>query len=194
MSVVDQLKLGWGARLPMLLQTEAAECGLASLAMCAGYHGYHVRLADLRRRFGLSLKGATLQDLTRVAHQLGLTARPVRLELEELHLLKTPCILHWDMNHFVVLKSASRSRIVIHDPSVGVRRLGLSEVFKHFTGVALELTPKGGFESVQPAPQLRLRALLGRLVGIQRSLFQLLCLARLRLRPTRHEVVCGGPG
>jgi ATP-binding cassette subfamily B protein RaxB len=177
MSVVDQLKLGWGARLPMLLQTEAAECGLASLAMCAGYHGYHVRLADLRRRFGLSLKGATLQDLTRVAHQLGLTARPVRLELEELHLLKTPCILHWDMNHFVVLKSASRSRIVIHDPSVGVRRLGLSEVFKHFTGVALELTPNGGFESVQPAPQLRLRALLGRLVGIQRSLFQLLCLA-----------------
>ena len=177
MKVLEQLNLGWGARLPMVLQTEAAECGLACLAMFAGYHGYHIDLAELRRRFGLSLRGATLQDLTRIAHQLELAARPVRLELEELHLLKTPCILHWDLNHFVVLKSASRSSIVIHDPAVGVRLLPLSQVSEHFTGVALELTPTGGFEPAQATPRVRLRALLGRWVGIRRSLLQLLSLA-----------------
>lgn len=177
MNLLERLNLRWGPRLPMVLQTEAAECGLACLAMYAGYHGYHTDLAELRRRFGLSLKGATLQDLTRIAHQLGLAARPVRLELEELRRLETPCILHWDLNHFVVLKSASRTDIVIHDPDVGVRRLALSQVSRHFTGVALELTPTGGFEPAQAPPHVRLRALLGRFVGIKRSLVQLLSLA-----------------
>ena len=76
--LLDELNLGWGARLPMVLQTEAAECGLACLAMVAGYHGQDSNLAELRRRFGLSLKGATLQDLVRIADQLGLASRPVR--------------------------------------------------------------------------------------------------------------------
>lgn len=134
-------------------------------------------LGEQRPRFGLSLTGATLQDLTRIAHQLGLAARPVRLELEELPRLETPCILHWDLNHFVVLKSASRTAVVIHDPSVGVRRLALSQVSKHFTGVALELTPTGGFQPAQAAPRVRLRALLGHFVRIKRSLVRLLSLA-----------------
>ena len=141
MTLLDELNLGWGARLPLVLQTEAAECGLACLAMVAGYHGQGANLAELRRRFGLSLKGATLQDLVRIADRLGLASRPVRLELDELRLLKTPCILHWDLNHFVVLRGVGRHGIVIHDPGVGVRRLRLSEVSKHFSGVALELTP-----------------------------------------------------
>lgn len=76
MNVLERLNLGWGPRLPMVLQTEAAECGLACLAMYAGYHHYHTDLVELRRRFGLSLKGATLQDLTRIAHQLGLAWIP----------------------------------------------------------------------------------------------------------------------
>ena len=177
MSPVDALNLGWGARLPMVLQTEAAECGLASLAMIVGYHGGYADLADLRRRFGMSLKGATLKDLVRIADAVRLAARPLRLELEELPELKTPCILHWDLNHFVVLKSVGRSGLVIHDPSVGVRSLPMSEVSKHFTGVALELTPVGGFEPDQAPPRVRLRALLGRLVGLNRALGGLFFLA-----------------
>lgn len=177
MNLLEELKRSWGARLPMMLQTEAAECGLACLAMIAGYHGHRSDLTELRRRFGLSLKGATLKDIVGMADQLGLASRPVRLELEELRLLKTPCILHWDLNHFVVLKSASRNGLVIHDPGVGVRRLSLSEVSRHFTGVALEFTPVGGFEPAQAAPRVRLRALLGRMVGLKRSLGQLFLLA-----------------
>lgn len=177
MNLLDGLNLGWRKKLPLILQTEAAECGLASLAMIASYYGAHTDLAQLRRRFGLSLKGATLQDLVRIADQVGFASRPVRLELDELHMLETPCLLHWDLNHFVVLKRVNRGSIVIHDPAVGVCRLPLSEVSKHFTGVAMELSLTGGFEPAVEAPRVRMRALLGRLVGISSSLGQLFALA-----------------
>lgn len=70
MNLLDELNLGLGPRLPMLLQTEAAECGLACIAMLAGYHGNGADMAQLRRRFGLSLKGATLREVTTIAGQL----------------------------------------------------------------------------------------------------------------------------
>lgn len=176
-NLLDELRLGWGARLPMVLQIEAAECGLACVAMIASYYGQRSELMDLRRRFAVSLKGANLKDIMGIADQIGLATRPVRLELEELKLLKLPCILHWDLNHFVVLKSVNRDIAIIHDPSVGVRRLPLKRVHKHFTGVALELTPISGFAPTQTAPRLRMRSLLGRMVGIKRSLGQLFMLA-----------------
>src|SRR5213592_4826591 len=125
MNLSDRLNLGWGRQLPMVLQTEASECGLASLAMVAQYFGYAADLPTLRRRFGMSLKGATLKDVMRVADQIGFATRPLRLELKELVRLRTPCILHWDLNHFVVLERADQTGVVIHDPSVGVRRLDL---------------------------------------------------------------------
>ncbi len=177
MSVLDGLQFGWRRRLPVILQTEAAECGIACLAMVAGYLGHRTGLTDIRRRHGVSLKGATLEDLMRVAERLNLAARPVRIELGELSLLKTPCILHWDLNHFVVMKSAGRGGVVIHDPSAGVRRLSLAEISKHFTGIALELTPTSEFKSTEAPPRVKFSAILGHMVGIKRSLFQLLLLA-----------------
>ncbi len=177
MSVLDGVNFGIGRRLPMVLQTEAAECGVACLAMLAGFHGHHTGLADLRRRFGVSLKGATLKDVVRVADQIGLATRPMRLELGELSMVKTPCILHWDLNHFVVLKSVGQNSVVIHDPSDGVRRLSMTEVSKHFTGIALETTPTGGFASAEKPPRVQFRQMLGRFTGLKRSLLQLLALA-----------------
>jgi len=126
------LDFGGGPRLPLFLQTEAAECGLASLGMVACFHGHRIDLAGLRRRFTLSLKGATLAHLMQVAGRLDLAPRPLRLELDELPQLRAPCILHWDLNHFVVLKSANAREAVIHDPAFGVRRMPLAEVSKHF--------------------------------------------------------------
>ncbi|MGE0709922.1 MAG: peptidase domain-containing ABC transporter [Planctomycetota bacterium] len=171
------LELGLGRRLPSILQTEAAECGLACLAMLAGYHGQHTDMADLRRRFGLSLKGATLRDVARVADQLGFATRPLRLELDELPLLATPCILHWDLNHFVVLREVGRRGAVVHDPAVGERRLTVAELGRHFTGVALECTPLAGFQRAAAAPRARLSALIGRVEGLGGALAQLFLLA-----------------
>ena len=164
-------------RLPVFLQTEAAECGLASLAMIASFHGHRVDLAGLRRRFTLSVKGATLAYLMQAAGKLQLAPRPLRLELDEVPRLAMPCILHWDLNHFVVLKSATAREAVIHDPAGGLRRLPMPELSKHFTGVALELTPAPGFRPIDERRRVKLPDLAGRITGLARSLAQVLALA-----------------
>lgn len=172
------LHLGFGApRLPMLLQTEAAECGLACLAMVAAHHGLRCDLQSLRRRFSLSLKGATMIDLVRMADQMQLQARALRAEMEHLDQLATPCVLHWDLNHFVVLKEVRRGHAVIHDPARGVRRLPLAEVSRHFTGVVLELTPSAEFRPRSETRPVGLRQLIGRVTGLRRSLLQIFALA-----------------
>ncbi|UTH75798.1 peptidase domain-containing ABC transporter [Chromobacterium sp. IIBBL 290-4] len=167
----------WGnKRLPMLLQTEAAECGLASLAMIAGYWGHHIDLANMRRRFSVSLKGATLKSLIAMAQGLGLQPRPLKLDMQHLPELKLPCVLHWDMNHFVVLKQVSRQYIVIHDPAVGERKLPLAEASKHFTGVALELIPGASFQKAEEKQKFSLLSLMGRVEGLGHGMSQLLLL------------------
>lgn len=171
------LDFGGGRRLPVFLQTEASECGLASLGMVASFHGHRIDLAGLRRRFTLSLKGATLAYLMQVAGRLHLAPRALRLELEELPKLRTPCILHWDLNHFVVLRSAGPREAVIHDPAAGVRRMPIAEVSKHFTGVALELAPTAEFRPRDERRRVRLRDLTGPVTGLARSLAQVLLLA-----------------
>jgi ATP-binding cassette, subfamily B, bacterial CvaB/MchF/RaxB len=177
MRSIEHLAFGFGARLPMVTQTEAAECGVACLAMIAGFHGQPCEIAELRRRLSVSLKGMNLKHLVGMAERLGFAARPVRLELDELRKLSLPCILHWDLNHFVVLAKVARDAIVIHDPAVGVRRLPLAVVSKHFTGVALELSPVGEMAAAQPLPRVRMRSVIGRVVGLTRSLGQLFALA-----------------
>src|SRR6185437_3051362 len=177
MELVTQLKLGPRMRLPVFLQTEAAECGLASLGMVACFHGHRIDLAGLRRRFTVSLKGATLAFIIQAAGRLDLAPRPLKLELQELPQLRAPCILHWDMNHFVVLKSADARGAVVHDPAFGVRRLSMGEVSKHFTGIALELAPTARFHPAQERRSLRVRDLMGPVDGLKRSLAQVFVLA-----------------
>ena len=126
-------------RLPVILQTEASECGLACLAMIAAYHGHHIDLGTLRRRHPVSLKGVTLRSLIKVAKELHFSCRALRFELDHLRQLQVPAIVHWDMDHFVVLKKVTRSHLVLHDPAYGVRRISISEVGKHLTGIAVEL-------------------------------------------------------
>jgi len=171
------LQFGWSRRVPAILQTEAAECGLACLTMIANYHGRDVDLAGLRRRFSTSLKGVTLTRVMDMAGQLGFTCRPLKLDLDELPQLHTPCLLHWDLNHFVVLKRADRRGIVIHDPARGIRKLGLREVSEHFTGVALELTPSADFAPISERQAVSLRALTGKVRGLVPALGQILLLA-----------------
>ena len=163
-------------RLPVLLQTEAAECGLACLCMVASYWGHKTDIASMRRRFSVSLKGVTLKGLMAMAQGLALQTRPLKLDMEHLPELKLPCVLHWDMNHFVVLKSVSVTHAVIHDPAVGERRLPLAEFAKHFTGVALELTPTAEFTKKVEVQNYSLLSLMGRVIGLKRGLIQILLL------------------
>ena len=155
-------------RVPLVLQTEAAECGLACLAMVAGAHGLDTDLPTLRERFRISMKGATAADLADMGALLGLAPRAVRAEPEQLALLATPCVLHWDLNHFVVLVSVQRGVATIHDPAQGVRRMRLDAVSPHFTGVVIELTPTTGFRPRRERQRVRLGQLLGRVTGLLR--------------------------
>lgn len=166
-------------RVPLIQQTEATECGLACLAMVAGHHGQHVSLAQLRQRFPASLKGTTLTQLMDVADAMAMTARPLRLELDELPRLQLPCILHWDLDHFVVLVQVDRHGMVLHDPALGERHISLAAATKHFSGVALELTPKPAFRRQQRPPAVSLRQLAGSIQGLRRSLSALFGLALL---------------
>lgn len=137
------------------IQSEVAECGLACLAMVAAHHGNKAGLRELRRRYPLSLKGATLAHIIDVGAKLGFRCRPLSLDMEHLSQLQLPCIAHWDLNHFVVIEKLHRSSVTVLDPAFGKRKLSFEEVSRHFTGIALELHPTQSSRSRRLQPQSR---------------------------------------
>lgn len=164
-------------RIRLVRQSEISECGLAALAMIANFHGMEVDLNALRRRFQPSSRGATLKALVGMADDLGLTPRAVKLPLEQLESLHLPAVLHWDMNHYVVLESVRQGKALIHDPGGHSSRMPLHEVSHHFTGVALELRPAVDFEPIKDRSQLKLSQLWHRIVGAKRALVQTIILS-----------------
>ena len=192
MSLAGHLNLslfGLGSRrVPVLLQSEASECALACLAMVVAAHGHRTDLPTLRQRFSLSLKGATMADLVRMAGELHFNPRALRVEPEQLEQLALPCVLHWDLNHFVVLTEVRGRTVTLHDPARGVRRMRLDELSAHFTGVALELAPAADFKPKVERQAVSLKHLIGSVHGLKRSLAQILLLA-LAL----EVFVLGGP-
>ena len=173
------LRFSGGSRLPTVYQTEAAECGLACLAMLACFHGYQIDLGTLRRRYPPSLNGVTLRALIQVAQHLDFVCRPVRFELEHLRQLRRPAILHWDMNHFVVLRAVTRKGIVVHDPACGQKFFPMSEASKHVTGVALEVTPAEGFSPRNERTRLPFSVFWTQLTGSGHALAQIFALSVL---------------
>ncbi|MHC6216649.1 peptidase domain-containing ABC transporter [Stenotrophomonas acidaminiphila] len=161
----------------LIRQSEAAECGLACMSMVLAHHGRHIDLASLRSQNSLSLKGATLRNLIEMAGRYGLVSRPLRLELDELGELKLPCILHWELNHFVVLSRVRGKTLTIKDPAAGLRNVSLEEASGKFTGVALELLPGLEFKEEKPKPSVSFRQLAGSIGGLKRSLLQMLLLS-----------------
>ncbi len=179
MSPHNFLNLTGRRRVPLILQTEAAECGLAALAMVANYHGLKCDLNGLRRRFSLSLKGLTLRTLVGMADQLGLSARALRLDLEHAGQLQLPAIVHWQMNHFVVLTRVEANRFHISDPARGERVLDTAAFSAGFTGVALELRPTSTFRQEDLREPLKIQQLWTRIDGLGLALGQALFLSVL---------------
>lgn len=160
--------------VPVLLQTEASECGLVCLAMVAGYWGDATDLITLRQRFSVSRKGTSLKNLIDIAQRLNLLSRPLRVELQQLSQLKLPCILHWDMNHFVVLEKVTDKELTVHDPAAGKQTVSWARSSEHFTGIVLELTPGAMFKAVQAQQRVTLRSLMGKVDGLYIGLARIL--------------------
>ena len=177
MSILDDLHLGQRHRLPAILAAEAAECGLACMTMISRYYGHNVDLNGLRQRFSLSLAGASLRSLMGIADQLGFSTRALRVEIAALNKVHLPAILHWDLNHFVVLKSIGRKTAVIHDPAFGIRKLTHEQMSKHFTGVVLEVARAEGFEPITQTAPMKLSHLWSRLRGFGPALIQVIVLS-----------------
>lgn len=163
--VMLSLSLFKRSATPVLLQTQVAECGFKCLHMVAAYHGHHV---DLRSQVASS-QGSSLAELMDQAQRLGLVARGLRAELAELPGVSCPAILHWDLEHFVVLVQLKGSRAVVHDPARGRVVMDLAELSKHFTGVLLELQPGPDFKVQAALPPLRMRELVGPARGLMSS-------------------------
>lgn len=160
---IEALNLGGPKRTPFIEQNEASECGLACLAMVAGYHGLKTDLNVLRRRFSMSLKGATLAQVMRIAEDIGFNAQPLRGDLDDLPHLSLPSILHWDLKHFVVLTKITNGprgrRYHIHDPARGFRKLTRDELSRHWTGVALDLLKSENFKPKVEQSKLKITQL-----------------------------------
>ena len=165
--------------LPMIFQAEANECGLACLAMIVSYFGRFTDIRSIRESSNLPAFGASLKHLTRAAAAAGLKTRSLKLELEDIQRLNTPAILHWDLDHFVVLKKCGSGSAVIHDPAAGVRTYPLKELDDHFTGIAVEFSPAGGAIGAPPARRLRLRDLVRLTSGAIQGMALILLLSLL---------------
>ncbi len=167
--------------VPLILQTEVAECGLASMAMIACYHGHQLDLPAIRKRMSVSSRGMNLQQLIELAEGFGLASRALQCPVSQTPKLTTPCILHWDMNHFMVLTKVSGKgdnlSFSINDPGMGKRTLTQEEFSKHFTGICLELNPTSKFEVKQERAQMKLSQLWSSISGLKTGLLKLFALS-----------------
>lgn len=163
----------------MIYQAQAAECGLACVAMIANHYGHEIDMHTLRSRYQISMSGANLQHLISLAAQLKLSGRALKLDLPELKKLTTPCILHWQHHHYVVLQKVTKRGLVILDPAIGKRLITWPEADQAFTGVALELAPTIEFAAKKEATSLRLASLLTNFTGLRSTIAKLLLVSLL---------------
>lgn len=185
---MESMKWTGKKQLPVIRQTESAECGLACIAMIACWFGLKTDLPTLRERFSVSNQGMTLERLIECAASINLSSRALRLESEDIKSLSLPCILHWDLNHFVVLHKVHRNRLIIHDPVRGKISISLKEAGKHFTGVALELNPAVGFTSRDERKKINLRQLTGKTPGLLPAMLRIITFALVL-----EALALGGP-
>lgn len=174
---MDLLNFSWRKKLPSILQAEQTECGLACLAMILHFHGHKIDIVSLRSKYSVSLHGLTMKSLIRTTDLVNLSCRPLKLDVAELSKLATPAILHWDMNHYVVLKEVSGKGITIHNPAIGIQKFTNKTIGKHFTGIALELYPTQDFEKTDKEKKLKFRHFWSHAVGFKRSFLQLFLLS-----------------
>ena len=135
------------ARVPVIMQLEALECGAACLAMVLAYYGKWVPLEQVRLDCGVSRDGSNMKNIYLAARHYGLEVHGYRLEPEALQEQAAfPCVIHWDMNHFVVLNGFKGGSAVLNDPARGLVRVSMEEFNTSFTGLCLTFAPGEDFQ------------------------------------------------
>ncbi len=171
------LNLAGSCRLPVIRQSEAAECGFACLAMIANYYGFRTDITSLRRKYATSLQGMTLKSVIDIAGKLEFASRPVQAPIELIKNVQLPAIVHWELNHFVVLKSVSGNKFIVHDPALGERVYTKAEFSSRFTGIALELSPSRKFKRQTDKVNFKFGDMWDRIHGLKHNLLQIFLLS-----------------
>ncbi|CAM3519430.1 Lactococcin-G-processing and transport ATP-binding protein LagD [Klebsiella spallanzanii] len=172
-TIVSKLNFSLRRKTPIILQSEAAECGIACLVMISSFYGLNIDLFNFRQRYGSPAQGVTLLSLNKTAERAGLRSRALSLDIDEINQLKLPCIIHWGMNHYVVLTKVRKTSFVVHDPTLGKRIIGMQEMSNYFTGVALELWPDQNFKQEKAKSRLRLLDLMRNIIGLKNTLIKI---------------------
>lgn len=134
------------AKVPVILQLEALECGAASLAMVMAYYNKWIPLEQVRIDCGVSRDGSNAKNILIAARNYKMTAKGYRYEPDSLKAKgKFPCIIHWNFNHFVVLNGFKRNKAVLNDPARGIVEVSMEEFDRSFTGICIMLEPTEGF-------------------------------------------------
>lgn len=180
---IFNLNFGFNRHIPLILQGESAECGLACVGMIAGYYGHEIDLLNLRARFSISSRGVTLKNLIEISNALKLSCRAIKLDENTIKYIQLPCVLHWNFNHFVVLKkikykaNGEIKSYLINDPARGELTVLPAEFSASFTGAVLELTPAPEFKKKKEKQQLNLVTLIVGAIGLRRGVLQIFLLA-----------------
>jgi len=156
------------------VQSEVSECGLACLAICSSMLGADLEMSELRRKYHNSQRGVDLNQLIALASALDMQCRPVRCEPSDLQHLGTPAILHWKLNHFVVLEKVSRGRYHIIDPAHGSLSFSEAELSQAFTGIAVEVSSSPSFRPRKQRSPLNIWSMIRFKGGVGTALFHTL--------------------
>lgn len=147
MKTIKQPVKNGAAKVPVVMQMEALECGAASLTMILAYYGKWIPLEQVRADCGISRDGSNAKNVLKAARSYGLTAKGYRYEPEDLKKNgKFPCIIHWNFNHFVVLDGFKGNKAYLNDPAKGSYSVPMETFDKSFTGICLMFEPSESFE------------------------------------------------
>ncbi|WP_339386767.1 peptidase domain-containing ABC transporter [Vibrio caribbeanicus] len=175
--IVNKLNFSFTNKVPIITQNQISECGLACLSMIATYHGLKASIQSFRHNLLIGSHGLSLKELMDISGKVGFTSRPVQCEISEMKELKLPCIVHWGMDHFVVLTQVKNNSVTIHDPAIGKTTLTIAEVGDMFTGIALELMPNNNFKKNDIRETLKINQLWEKITGIKVALLSLFMLS-----------------
>lgn len=164
-------------KLPVILQDETTECAHACVAMVSQYFGHAIDLRAIRKMCPPNGRGMNALAIHQLLDTLHLKPRALRVPLEEIGFIQCPAIIHWEMNHFVVLKQVKKNAVIIHDPAFGERTCSLTEFSAAFTGIIIEVDKASDFKAIYDQQTLTLHALLQSFQGIHHIIAVLLLLS-----------------
>ncbi|BCL84433.1 NHLP family bacteriocin export ABC transporter peptidase/permease/ATPase [Ktedonobacteria bacterium brp13] len=133
-------------QVPVILQMNEVECGLACLAMIFSYHGRKTSISELRTTYGVSRDGLSASNLVKAARRTGMIARAISLQKNDFKHVTFPAIIHWQFNHFLVVERWTQSKVTVVDPAIGRRQLTEEEFNRGFTGIVMMFEPGLDFQ------------------------------------------------